>query len=62
MSARVSRLAGLPGRPGEFRPEPPTDPDVDLLLLKADPEGPSLISHAAPENTLKEYFIRSPTN
>src|SRR5215472_152005 len=25
----------LPGRPGEFRPEPPTDPDVNLSLHPA---------------------------
>jgi|SRR5580704_11229602 hypothetical protein len=26
---------GLPGRPGEFRPEPPTDPDVNLSIHPA---------------------------
>jgi hypothetical protein len=25
----------LPGRPGEFRPEPPTDPDVNLPIHPA---------------------------
>jgi len=25
----------LPGRPGEFRPEPPTDPDVNLSIHPA---------------------------
>ena len=33
--SRVSRPVGLPGRPGEFRPEPPTDPDVNLSIHPA---------------------------
>jgi hypothetical protein len=32
---RESRPGGLPGRPGEFRPEPPTDPDVNLSIHPA---------------------------
>ena len=32
---RVSRPMELPGRPGEFRPEPPTDPDVNLSIHPA---------------------------
>jgi len=30
-----SRLSGAPGRPGEFHPEPPTDPDVNLSIHPA---------------------------
>src|SRR5208283_1414514 len=32
---RPSRPVELPGRPGEFRPEPPTDPDVNLSIHPA---------------------------
>jgi hypothetical protein len=34
-AVRVSRPVELPGRPGEFRPEPPTDPDVNLSIHPA---------------------------
>ena len=30
-----SRPGESPGRPGEFRPEPPTDPDVNLSIHPA---------------------------
>jgi hypothetical protein len=31
----AAKLTGLPSRPGEFRPEPLTDPDVNLSIHPA---------------------------
>jgi hypothetical protein len=33
--SRESSPGELPGRPGEFRPEPPPDPDVNLSIHPA---------------------------
>ena len=47
----------LPGRPGEFRPEPPTDPDVNLSIHPAR----AILKKAAAFHQDKE-FLRLPVD
>jgi hypothetical protein len=47
----------LPGRPGEFRPEPPTDPDVNLSIHPAR----AALKKAAAFHQDKE-FLRLPVD
>ena len=47
----------LPGRPGEFRPEPPTDPDVNLSIHPAR----ATLKKAAAFHQDKE-FLRLPVD
>jgi hypothetical protein len=50
-------LGPLPGRPGEFRPEPPTDPDVNLSIHPAR----ATLKKAAAFHQDKE-FLRLPVD